>query len=81
MDFILTLPAPFRHLVLLVAGVLASWAGTDVVPFLNNQSNVLGAVASAALIAFLGYVTPLISSYGVGAKRARQLGARTPAEV
>jgi hypothetical protein len=77
-DFILSLPAPFRHLVLLVLSVVLAWAGTDVVPFLSNQSNVTGAVLSAALAAVLAVVTPLVSSYGVGAARARELGARTP---
>jgi hypothetical protein len=73
-DFILTLPAPVRHLVLLVAAVLLSWGATDLVPFLANQSNVLGAIAAAAVTAFLAYATPLVASYGVGASRAKQLG-------
>lgn len=77
LDFILALPAPVRHLVLLVASVLLAWAGTDVVPFLQNQSNVLGSILAAALLAVLSVVTPLVSSYGVGSARARQLGART----
>lgn len=77
LDFILTLPAPVRHLVLAVASVLLAWAGTDVVPALQNQSNVLGSVLAAALLAVLSVVTPLVSSYGVGAQRARELGART----
>jgi hypothetical protein len=81
MDKILELPAPFRHLLLALAGVGLAWGGTDVVPFLNNQSNVMGAVSAAAVTAFLAYATPLVSSYGVGAKRARELGARTPADV
>lgn len=77
-DFLLSLPAPVRHLVLIVLSVVLAWAGTDVVPFLSNQSNVTGAVLSAALAAVLAVLTPLVSSYGVGAQRARELGARTP---
>jgi hypothetical protein len=73
---ILELPAPFRHLVLLLAGVLIAWGGTDVVPFLQNQSNVTGALAASLVTAFLAWVTPLVTSYGVGSDTARQLGAR-----
>lgn len=80
MDKILALPAPLRHLVLIVASVLLAWLGTDIVPFLQDQSNIIGAVTSAALAAVLAVVTPLVSSYGVGAARARQLGARTPSD-
>lgn len=81
MDKILALPAPVRHLVLIVAGVLLAWLGTDIVPLLENQSNVVGAVLSAALTAVLAVVTPLVTSYGVGARRAKELGARTPSDV
>jgi hypothetical protein len=73
-DTLLSLPAPVRHLVLLVASVLLAWAGTDVVPFLQNESNVTGAVASAALAAVLAVLTPLVTSYGVGSARAKELG-------
>lgn len=79
MDTILALPAPARHLVLMSASVLLAWLGTDIVPFLQDQSNITGAVTSAALMAVLAVVTPLVTSYGVGAQRARELGARTPA--
>lgn len=74
MDFLLTLPAPVRHLVLLVAGVLLAWGATDVVPFLQNQSNVTGALAASVVTAFLAWATPLVTAYGVGASRAKQLG-------
>lgn len=80
MDTILALPAPVRHLVLIAAGVLLAWLGTDIVPFLQNQSNIVGAVTSAALTAVLAVVTPLVTSYGVGAQRAKELGARTPSD-
>lgn len=80
-DKILSLPAPVRHLVLIVAAVLLTWAGTDVVPFLQDQGSVVGAVVAAALSAVLAVLTPLVTSYGVGAQRARQLGARTPASA
>jgi uncharacterized membrane protein (DUF441 family) len=74
MDYLLQLPAPVRHAVLLVASVLLAWLGTDVVPLLQNQSNVTGAVLAAALTAVLAVVTPLVTSYGVGARRAEDLG-------
>jgi hypothetical protein len=77
MDAILRLPAPVRHSILAVASILLTWGATDVVPFLNDQSNVLGAVAAAALMAVLGVLTPLVNSYGVGAERARQLQSST----
>ena len=74
MDTILQLPPPLRHLVLLLASVLLSWGGTDVVPFLQNQSNVLGALAASLVLAFLAWATPLVTSYGVGSTRASQIG-------
>lgn len=77
MDAILELPAPLRHLVLLAAAGLLAWLGTDVIPLLEDQPG-YGVLASALLTAFLAYATPLVSSYGVGAARARELGARTP---
>ena len=77
-DFILSLPAPVRHLVLGLLSVLLAWAGTDVVPLLSNQSNLTGSLLSVALAAVLAVATPLVSSYGYGAARARELGARTP---
>ena len=80
-DRILALPAPVRHTLLLIASVLLTEAGTEWVPLLANQSNIIGAVLAAALTAFLALVTPLVSSYGVGAARARELGARQPADV
>jgi hypothetical protein len=79
-DFLLRLPAPLRHLALLVLAVLLSWLGTDILPFLQNESNVFGALLSALLVAFLAWATPLVSSYGAGAQRAKQLGARTVSE-
>lgn len=77
MDTILRLPAPLRHgLVLLAAGLLA-WLGTDVVPWLENQPG-RGVLAASVLTALLSVFTPLVTSYGVGADRAQELGARTP---
>lgn len=76
-DFLLTLPAPLRHLVLLALAGLLAWAGTDVVPWLENQPG-RGVLAAGLLTAILGVITPLVTSYGVGAARARELGARPP---
>jgi hypothetical protein len=81
MDAILKMPPFLRHLVLLVLGVVIMWGGTDLVPFLQDQSNVLGGLAAAVVTAFLAWLTPLVSSYGVGAERARELGARTPEQA
>jgi hypothetical protein len=74
-DFLISLPAPARHLVLLVLSVVLSWASTELVPLFANQSNLSGAILSAALAAVLAVVTPLVTSYGYGAARARELGA------
>lgn len=80
MDFILTLPAPFRHLLAALAAVALNWVGTELVPLLSNQSNLTGGIITAALLAAVATFTPLVTSYGVGAGRARQLGAQTPSE-
>lgn len=77
MDFILTLPAPVRHLVLIVTSVTLAWLGTDVVGPLQDQPG-YGPLAAGLLTAFLAYATPLVASYGVGSKDARDLGARQP---
>jgi hypothetical protein len=74
-DFILRLPAPVRHLVLTVASVGLAWLGTDVVGPLQDQPG-YGPLAAGLLLAFLAYATPLVTSYGAGAERARELGAR-----
>lgn len=76
-DWILTLPAPVRHLILAVASVTLAWLGTDVVGPLQDQPG-YGPLAAGLLLAFLAYATPLVTSYGAGAARARQLGARSP---
>lgn len=76
-DWLLTLPAPFRHaVVLLLAGLLA-WLGTDIVPWLQDQPG-RGVLVASLLTAVLSVLTPLVTSYGVGAQRARELGARPP---
>jgi hypothetical protein len=74
-DFLLGLPAPLRHLLLLVAAVVLTWLGTDILPFLQNESNVTGGLIAGLLTAFLAWATPLVSSYGVGSQRAKELGA------
>jgi uncharacterized membrane protein len=64
------LPALARHLVLTLAAVLLSWAGSDVVPALvSSESDALravGAIVGALLPVVLSYVTTLTRQYGAG---------------
>lgn len=80
-DTVLKWPAPVRHLLAGLAGVLLTWGGTEWVPILQDQSNITGGTLAAGLTYLVGALTPLVTSYGVGSARARQLGARTPADV
>jgi len=80
MDAILALPAPVRHLIAALLAVGLDWVGTELVPVLNNQSNLTGGILTAALLAAVATFTPLVTAYGVGADRARQLGARSPSD-
>lgn len=73
MDAILSLPAPVRHSLLAVATILLTWGGTEVVPALENESNLVGALGAAIVGAVISVLTPLVNSYGVGAARAREL--------
>lgn len=58
-------PAPVRHLVLMLATLVLSWASTELVPFIQDQPR-WGLLAAAIVAAVLAYVTPLVNSYGVG---------------
>lgn len=78
LDTILKWPAPARHLLLALLSAVLAWAGTQVDAV--NDIPGSGALLSGLLVAFLAVVTPLVSSYGYGADRARELGARTPAD-
>lgn len=77
---ILALPAPVRHALLLLLSVLASWALTEWLPSLGDDSVVVS-LLTAVLSGVLAILTPLVSSYGVGAAQAREMGARTPADT
>jgi hypothetical protein len=81
MEGILKLPAPIRHLLVLVGGVLLTWGTTELVPYFHNQSNVYGALIASVIAAIIAWATPLVTSYGAGATRARELGARTVDEA
>lgn len=76
-DTVLRWPAPARHLLLALLSVGLAWLGTDLVPTLADIPG-YGALLSGLLLAFLAVVTPLVTSYGVGADRAAELGARSP---
>lgn len=76
-DTILLWPAPARHLLLVLLSAGLAWLGTDGVDMLADIPG-SGALLSGLLLAFLSVVTPLVTSYGVGAERARELGARSP---
>ncbi len=77
LESIATLPAPVRHLVLAMASVLLAWLGTDGVSWLGDLPG-SGALLAGLLAAVLAVVTPLVTSYGVGATAARRAEARGP---
>lgn len=58
------LPPMLRHLVLMLAAALLSWAGTDLVPWLNGQPG-WGALAGVFTAALIAYLTPLVKQYGL----------------
>lgn len=60
-----TWPAPVRHLLLLLASTLLGWAGTELIPFLEDQPR-YGVIAAAIVAAVLAYATPLVNAYGAG---------------
>jgi Na+/citrate or Na+/malate symporter len=64
------LPAPFRHLIVLVVSALFGWIATDAIPALNGQTG-WGALLAAVLAAALAYFTPLVQAYGVGSTSTR----------
>lgn len=64
-DRIAALPAPARHLALIVAAGGLSWAATDVVPWLSGQTG-YGVLLAGVLSAALATLTPLVQGYGLG---------------
>ncbi|GAB6898180.1 hypothetical protein [Kineosporia succinea] len=64
-DRIARLPLPVRHAALVLAAGGLSWAGTELVPWLEGQAE-LGAVLALALTGALAAVTPLVQGYGLG---------------
>lgn len=64
-----------RHLALMVLATGASWAGTDLVPFLQGQPG-YGALAGTLAVAFLAWATPwLTQQYGVGSGKRASVAA------
>ena len=61
---IANLPAPVRHLILMLLATGASWAATDAVPALSGQTG-YGALLAGLLSAALAVFTPLVQSYGI----------------
>ena len=59
------LPAWARHLALLVFTAVLTWAGTDLVPALEDQPGLAG-VAAVVLTMALAWLTPLTRQYGTG---------------
>lgn len=64
-DFLASLPAPIRHLILALISAVLGWAGAFLIPALNDQAG-YGVLLAALVAAVLAYVTPLVNSYGVG---------------
>jgi hypothetical protein len=57
------LPAWARHLSLLVLGAVLTWAGTDLVPRLQDQPG-LAALAAVIVTMLIAVLTPLTNQYG-----------------
>jgi Na+/citrate or Na+/malate symporter len=64
-EFLASLPAPLRHLILLLISAGLGWVGADLIPALNDQAG-YGVLLASVIAAVLAYVTPLVNSYGVG---------------
>ncbi len=64
----------WRHLVLIVLSALASWAATDLVPWLREQPDGWAAIAAAVVTMAAAVLTPLTRQYGVGAPSADDSG-------
>jgi len=56
-----------RHLALLILMAVLTWAGTELVPSLQDQGGA-AAIIAALLTAALAYFTPLTRQYGVGSE-------------
>jgi len=63
------LPPIVRHLVLMLLATAAAWAGSDLVPWLQDQGG-LAAITGALMAALVAVVTPLTRQYGVGRREA-----------
>jgi hypothetical protein len=59
-------PPQLRHLALMLAASLLSWAGSDLVPWLRDQPAV-AAWAAPLVVLLVAALTPLTRQYGVGA--------------
>ena len=60
-----SLPPLVRHILLMLLATALSWAGTDLIPWLNGQPG-WGALAGTLAAALLAYVLPITSQYGLG---------------
>lgn len=60
-----SLPPFVRHLILMLVAAGLSWAGTDLIPWLNGQPG-WGALAGTLAAALLAYVLPITNQYGLG---------------
>jgi hypothetical protein len=58
-------PAPIRHIILLLISVGLAWIGTDIIPWLKGQTG-WGLLAAALVSVLLAYFTPLVQAYGRG---------------
>jgi hypothetical protein len=63
------IPVWLQHLLVALAGTFLSWAASDGIPLLREQPG-FGALAAALAAALLGYLTPIIDSYGIGSRPA-----------
>jgi len=69
------LPPLVRHLSLLLIAAALTWAGTDLVPWLQSNPG-WGALAGSLATVLLAWATPLVGTYGVGSRRGGRPNAR-----
>jgi hypothetical protein len=61
-----TWPASLRHLFLIILPVILGWVSSDVIPPLKDRNPLVATLVGAAVVAILGWITPLTRQYGVG---------------
>jgi hypothetical protein len=63
------LPPEVRHLLLMLAASLLGWAGSDLVPGLQDRGGA-AALLAPVVMTLVTILTPLTRQYGVGSDRS-----------